>query len=186
MSFTQFRKIHNEISEYVPYPWNLYECYLATDYSGLITAIYYIDSEPLTFKEYNATKTWLPGYIETTWDLYDKEIEVNYINSTVKNKGIGTLLFCTAMQIAHQRGIQTIDLDDSSDRYRDHNNIYTKLGLFYVEEYGPEMSGYCSDVLQIWNSEIKPCMEKRTEPVKEQSVKEVEKEEVEKLAEIEQ
>ena len=63
------------------------------------------------------------------------------LQSTTVNMGYGTQLMIKACKEAVKVGIYKVFLDDCSSRYRKPNNIYTKLGMVYTQEEGPEMIG---------------------------------------------
>lgn len=62
-----------------------------------------------------------------------------YVDSKLRNKGIGSILLNQLIQYAKNNRINKIVLDDMSDNYKLPNNIYLKHGFHYVNENGPEM-----------------------------------------------
>jgi GNAT superfamily N-acetyltransferase len=56
-----------------------------------------------------------------------------------QGKGYGSALLARILEYMREKGFETVELDDMSDRARKPHNIYTKFGFKYVHEYGPEM-----------------------------------------------
>lgn len=154
--------------------------------------VQYVYDRELSIHEYMYTSTELPGFIEALVIMQANqdnqgnqgsmvhtlpELRINYINTntTVRGKGIGTLLFCTTCMVAEKlykkysgidSGIDSgindivILLDDHTDNFDSikNDNIYIKLGMQYVnqdingEVLGPEMIGSVGQVLSKWPS----------------------------------
>lgn len=101
--------------------------------------VYYI-AKKKTYKD-------IPAFIEVIFNFQDGTMSVINLQSTNPGKEYATHLFLHACQEAKKRGISIITLDDCSDRYRKHHNIYTKLGMTYDDKIGgPEMSGKVDDI----------------------------------------
>jgi hypothetical protein len=112
--------------------------------------VYYKNKIQLTHEEFVKQSTELPGYVEGVLDIYYNKITITYINSNVKGNGI--LLLKTILNHAFLIGIDTVYLDDMSDRFGKKNNIYLKIGMKYIEEGYPEMKGYIKEMSLDLNS----------------------------------
>ena len=86
------------------------------------------------------------AYIHTVFDYNDNTITIVDLQSMIEGKGYGTGLLIHACKQAMIEDIDKIVLDDCSDNYRLSRNIYTKLGIKYESEHGPEMVGKTSVV----------------------------------------
>lgn len=115
----------------------------------------YLGDRLLSYNEYFAICHELPGFIENVINIEEKALIILYINSTIHGKGVGMLLACASILAAYGIGIQSIFLDDNSERFRRRDNIYIKLGMRYVEPYGPEMVGTPSRVVKAWKALVK-------------------------------
>ena len=62
-----------------------------------------------------------------------------FVNNEYRRKGIGSILLKCMIDVARKHNIKKILLDDMSDNYRLHNNIYITHGFYYVHDDGPEM-----------------------------------------------
>ena len=58
-----------------------------------------------------------------------------YVPEHCRNQCVGTRLIGESAKMCRK-----IVLDDMSDRYRQTNNLYVRLGFVYMTEHGPEMS----------------------------------------------
>jgi len=67
-----------------------------------------------------------------------------YVDSKLRNKGIGSILLDKIIQYAKNNRVKKIVLDDMTDNYRQSNNIYLKHGFTYLNEDGPEMEYFVS------------------------------------------
>jgi hypothetical protein len=101
--------------------------------------IYYISPKELTLYDLKKNYLNLEGIMEVIHSYKEGVMIVTNIQSLVK--GNGTLLMIHASKCAVEENIKFIELDDCSNKYRKSHNIYSKLGLSYVNEFGPEMSG---------------------------------------------
>ena len=113
--------------------------------------IYYIGETRLSLYEFQHRHPDepLPAYVSTVFDLNEKTMTVTWIHSSIPNKGYGTTLMGEVAIAAKLAGVETILLDDMSDRYRKPHNIYTKLGLKYENNEGPEMIGNVNTLLDL-------------------------------------
>lgn len=142
---------NNIFQKYVPTPWKLYEMRISGCEKDILSVVYYIGSTLLTIKEFKQEASTLPAYIETIWKFSTKEIYINFVNATISKCGFGTLLLYMSIITSREEGIETVILDDSSDRYRKNNNIYSNIGLRYsVKDDGPEMEGHTKNVERKW------------------------------------
>jgi hypothetical protein len=65
-----------------------------------------------------------------------------------RGQGNGTKLLLKALHQSYiNNGVKTVTLDDMSDNWRDENNIYTRVGLVYISDDGPEMIGNVEEIL---------------------------------------
>ena len=107
---------------------------------GSETVLYYFSDKKLSVEEIKMYYKNIPALIEI---VYSDCMTVTNLQSNVKGKGYAITLLVHASKEAVQRGIVYIELDDCSDCYRKPHNIYTKLGIEYIDvESGPEMKGY--------------------------------------------
>jgi N-acetylglutamate synthase-like GNAT family acetyltransferase len=83
------------------------------------------------------------GYVEFYTDDETDEANVSCINvnPNMRGKGFAYYLFLKMIEYLKQININTVTLDDDSDRYKQPNNLYIKLGFKYVSNSGPEMYG---------------------------------------------
>lgn len=95
--------------------------------------IYYISEEKLDLK--NIEKSF--GHIQITLNINTMIV----ISLYSRKKGCGTKLMVYSCKEQLKKGIKYVELDDCTKRYRMNHNIYTKLGMKYVDDYGPEMKG---------------------------------------------
>lgn len=94
------------------------------------------------------------AYIYFSIDKNDKDLYIIYIETTVKkykSKGIGSYLLMLAATFS-EIYVSKILLDDMSDNFNTYNNVYTNLGLKYMNEQEPEMEGKISDVCNYWDN----------------------------------
>ena len=99
--------------------------------------IFYINKYKVDIKNIKETI----GYIILYKDKKDITLlELNVNNNYIKN-GIGSYLILLISEI-YKKKIKYIYLDDMSDNPWKENNIYKKLGFYYINEYPePEMKG---------------------------------------------
>lgn len=92
------------------------------------------------------------GYITFHIDFDEKEINLQFIYSTIKKSGIGHYLMILIAYIGNTFNIKTILLEDDSKLARTPNSIYVKLGCEYtdVDPY-PEMECSLKTVLSKWD-----------------------------------
>ena len=122
--------------------------------------VFYISKEKITdFK--NLGKEDI-GYIECSIDFNDKDVFINWVNTTKKyqGKGIGTFLIilaCTYIKHLKKHNIEKISLDDATDNsWNMEKNIYVKLGFKYInEEPEPEMIGMIDKITSNWTKFLK-------------------------------
>ena len=101
--------------------------------------IYYISDYDFQEKEMDIENEHLHGFADVIFNTHS----VNVLSLLSSSKGCGTYLMVHISKEAIKMGIDIIELDDCSDRYNKSHNLYTKLGLLYLEAgEGPEMSGY--------------------------------------------
>jgi len=110
--------------------------------SPVEVAVYYIASKKLDLSDLATNYKDIKGIIEV---VFDDVMTITHMRSKVK--GYGTVLFLYACEEAKKRNIELVELDDCSDRYRKPHNIYIKLGMNYIDDYGPEMIGCIRDIL---------------------------------------
>ena len=87
--------------------------------------------------------------------LIQKDVSVNYIytDQIFRGYGIGQFLMILASTYFYRKyKIKKIILDDNSDNSRGKNNLYVKLGMYYIEDTGPEMEGYVENIVRKWSS----------------------------------
>lgn len=90
------------------------------------------------------------GFAHVAFDTKDNVVTIMNLESIIKGKGYGTHLIVHVCKEAIRKGITTVELDDCSSHYRKDHNIYTKLGLSYVDnEHGPEMKGNTSKIYEL-------------------------------------
>jgi glutathionylspermidine synthase len=109
--------------------------------------IYYIGNKQLTLKEYKKQSKNIVGYIETIVDYDESIITISYLHTTTRSKGFGTFLIVISVL---NSGVKTVELDDMSDNFGKVNNIYKKMGLEYVQDGMPEMTGSVSKIKDWW------------------------------------
>jgi hypothetical protein len=107
--------------------------------------VYYISKKEIGLHNLKQVFKTLPAYIEVIF-IKNDSMSVIDLHSTKHGKEYALHLIINACHEAQKRGISTITLDDCSDRYRQSNNIYTKLGMKYDDEIGPEMTGKVDDI----------------------------------------
>ena len=108
------------------------------------TVLYYFADKKLSIEEIKMYYKNIPALIEV---VYSDCMTVINLQSNDNGKGYAISLLVHASKEAIKRGILYIELDDCSDGYRKNYNIYTKLGIEYVDfESGPEMKGYVHTV----------------------------------------
>jgi GNAT superfamily N-acetyltransferase len=66
-------------------------------------------------------------------------MNIVFIEVFDRGQGVGTLLLDWAVEQARRSGVRRLALDDVSDRFGRHNNLYLKAGFRYVEDGYPEM-----------------------------------------------
>jgi GNAT superfamily N-acetyltransferase len=132
------------LKHYLPEWCNLYESIVNTTDGNIV--LYYISTRLLDSTEYDMTTLPMVGFIDTMFNSKHSQLEICYLRSNVRHKGIGTLLLYIALLQAREAGLKHVILDDDSDNYRKPNNIYLKLGFKYAEEYGPEMYGNIEEI----------------------------------------
>jgi GNAT superfamily N-acetyltransferase len=108
------------------------------EYNGAI--IYYYGDKQFTIEEFTGgmVKSYVSGYYESTHDYNlritrcnDLYIRYLYTDANYRNQGLATRLLRYAVLQAHKIGIVRVRLEDMSDRYKQDNNIYVKLGFVY-------------------------------------------------------
>jgi len=116
--------------------------------------IFYISEKEL--EKDNLTQNCL-AWIETIWLEEDNEMSISWIttNNGYKGNGLGTMLIIAAATYHYKvNNIKQIVLDDFSNHAFLSNNIYTSVGLKYIEKKQPEMIGKSSVVIKKWKSFI--------------------------------
>lgn len=108
--------------------------------SNFEIVVYYISNRELCIQELQIYHKNL-CVIEVIFHKNDGTMSVLDLQSTVPGKEYGTHLIIKACNEAEKRDISIVTLDDCSNRYRKSHNIYTKLGMTYEEDWGPEMTG---------------------------------------------
>ena len=68
-----------------------------------------------------------------------------------KGNGLSIYLFLLFCELSCYNGIDTITLDDMSERPWDKTNVYVKLGMEYLVYNEPEMVGYACIIKKKWN-----------------------------------
>lgn len=79
------------------------------------------------------------SYIQCYFSTEDNNITITNLRSNMSGKEYATHLIIYICKKANNQHIEYVTLDDCSNRYRDKNNIYIKLGFTYIDSYGPEM-----------------------------------------------
>ena len=105
----------------------------------MTTAVYYIYHRELTFPELKEYYDTIPSLIHVVFS--PDEVTIVDLKSVEKNKGMASRLIQLVCLEAVERNIKKIVVDDCSNRYRKSRNIYTKMGMKYINEDGPEMEG---------------------------------------------
>ena len=84
------------------------------------------------------------GYINFILDYETTETNVKYMDimEPYKGNGLSIYLFLLFCELSCYNGIDTITLDDMSERPWDKTNVYVKLGMEYLVYNEPEMVGY--------------------------------------------
>ena len=105
--------------------------------------VYYVANSTLCVQELKMYHKIIHALIEV---IYNKD-SMTVINLHSHQKGCGSALMVHAAKEALKRGIDQIDLDDCSDMYNQKNNLYTKMGMEYVNAGdGPEMEGSAAKI----------------------------------------
>jgi hypothetical protein len=122
-----------------------------------LNVIYYIARKEYNIQELKIYHTLIPGLIQVVFDKKEQLLTVIDLKSYHPGKEYATHLMIHACKEAKKRGITNITLDDCSDRYRNNNNIYIKLGMNYeYEKDGPEMIGYVDKISKYKTSHDSP------------------------------
>lgn len=124
-------------------------CYICKN-DQYYSIIFYINDKLLKSNEItNAT-----SFIHSVIDEKNKEATIIFIqtNKKYRNKGIAQfLLISLCSYIKHK--INTIVLDDMTKNAWKKNNLYTNLGIRYINEYPePEMIGECKFISEHFNN----------------------------------
>ena len=69
------------------------------------------------------------------------------ISDEQKNMGYGTILLYQVISDAYHNGVTYVNLDDVSDNCHKQNNIYKRMGLWYV--YGMDDNTMCGNLRNI-------------------------------------
>lgn len=91
------------------------------------------------------------GRVYSYFDYEENSVTITdlYVEPEERGKGFSIKLLYTLLGKARDSNIKYIYVDDHSDNYRAPHNIYTKIGLEYVEEKsGEEMKGEVDKSLQ--------------------------------------
>jgi GNAT superfamily N-acetyltransferase len=83
------------------------------------------------------------AYVSGIYDKNTEELGILdlYVPGRIRGRGIGTNLVKSIVKKCYDNyNLKIITLDDMSDRHREKNNIYTKMGFYYCDYWGPEMS----------------------------------------------
>lgn len=93
-----------------------------------------IEPEDLTF-------LYLPSFVQFYTDDISDEANIVSIRTLekFKGKGLASRLLTKVFEYLTEIGVKYIYLDDDSDRYRQSNNLYLKMGFNYLRQDGPEM-----------------------------------------------
>jgi hypothetical protein len=88
----------------------------------------------------------------------EKNVNINNIHIyTYKGHGLSYVLIYTMLEfmLENYPELETITLDDMSDKYRlAGENLYMKLGFEYLEKTGPEMIGNLNSVMENCRAQI--------------------------------
>lgn len=71
-------------------------------------------------------------------DKHQATIMDMFVQEDQRGKGVGSQLLQKCLNMLPNT-VQTVEVDDMSDRQRLPHNIYLKHGFQYVHEFGPEM-----------------------------------------------
>jgi hypothetical protein len=76
-------------------------------------------------------------------------IYIMYLDISVRyqNMGCGTILLYQVLSDAYENGVTHVKLDDVSDNCHKQNNIYKKMGLWYVD--GKNDNSMCGNLRNI-------------------------------------
>jgi ribosomal protein S18 acetylase RimI-like enzyme len=119
-----------------------------------LSIIFYISENIINMEDMKTDEA--VGFISFYIDDNDKDLTILFIrtNSKFTGNGIGTFLMILAASYVNSsnKTITKIRLDDDSDNSWQENNIYTKLGLKYINsEPEPEMEGTIQAVVDYWD-----------------------------------
>lgn len=109
--------------------------------------VYYINDVELTPSKFRKNIKSIKAYIQ----VHSGDV-LTIVSLKSQVRGYGTRLMIHVMKLYSLLGLRIIELDDCSDRQRQKNNIYVKLGLTYVCDHGPEMEGDIIDCLEMISS----------------------------------
>jgi hypothetical protein len=119
--------------------------------------VYYIANKKLCVQELKTYHKLIPGFIEVVFHPDEKSMTVIDLHSARPGNSYATHLMVYACNEAVKRRISTITLDDCSDNYRKNRNIYTNVGMKYVNsEGGPEMIGNTKTISMYEPSTVSP------------------------------
>jgi hypothetical protein len=131
---------------------NLYEYRLYGTLSHLpskqIKAIYYFHDRPLTCSEF--CNTQVAGFIQSIWCPITKVLTIQYVSSRINGIGLAYALMAACIEDGQRAGMETVELDDMSDRFMQDHNLYVNMGFAYTSEGSPEMVAQTELVLNIW------------------------------------
>jgi GNAT superfamily N-acetyltransferase len=102
-----------------------------------------INSKPARTVEQIQNDTDIASYIEFYTDDNSEEANITSLNvlDEFKGKGLAYYLLLKTIKYLNSVGILGVTLDDTTDKYRQQDNIYLILGFKYLCDYGPEMYG---------------------------------------------
>lgn len=119
------------------------------------TLVFYLTNKQKPFTDKNTLTKDSIGYIQTIVNKNEDNVHINWLSIQPKHRGNGhatRLIYITALY-AKSLKITEITLEDSTGDANTTNNIYTKCGFKYTNEYDfAEMTGHTEVILSTVSS----------------------------------
>jgi len=109
--------------------------------------LYYLGERAISLDQFN--KTTLPS---TLIAVIGSKLNILSVHSekNERGKGYAMYLISAACLDAYEKDVEKVTLDDMTDRSRKRNNIYTRLGMQYIDPEYPEMEGETIKIGKAW------------------------------------
>jgi len=88
---------------------------------------------------------YIKFYVDDTTDCAD--INTVHVKENYRGRGYSLFLLLKTIVYLASINIDSVQLDDTSDKYRQEHNLYKLVGFKYIADYGAEMTAEIDELL---------------------------------------